>query len=102
VESNPPSIGTFASEARVIKVRFIPRFTAWNRMGGSRRSGAFPKIIAAPVSNRLTAAGREQLMKEEESWAALTGAVALVLNFDLWRGDCAGEGALLAVICREP
>ena len=30
---------------------------------------------------RLTAAGRKQLAKEEKSWAELTDAVALVLNF---------------------
>ena len=30
---------------------------------------------------RLTAAGRKQLAKEEQSWQELTGAVALVLNF---------------------
>jgi transcriptional regulator len=30
---------------------------------------------------RLTAAGRKQLAKEEQSWNQLTGAVALVLNF---------------------
>ena len=30
---------------------------------------------------RLTAAGRKQLAKEEESWQRLTGAVALVLNY---------------------
>lgn len=30
---------------------------------------------------RLTAAGRKQLAKEEESWNQLTGAVALVLNY---------------------
>jgi PadR family transcriptional regulator PadR len=30
---------------------------------------------------RLTAAGRKQLAKEEESWRELTGAVALVLNY---------------------
>jgi PadR family transcriptional regulator PadR len=30
---------------------------------------------------RLTAAGRKQLATEEQSWQALTGAVALVLNF---------------------
>ena len=30
---------------------------------------------------RLTAAGRKQLAKEEESWHQLTGAVALVLNY---------------------
>ena len=30
---------------------------------------------------RLTAAGRKQLAKEEESWQQLTGAVALVLNY---------------------
>ena len=31
---------------------------------------------------RLTAAGRKQLAKEEQSWSQLTGAVALVLNFE--------------------
>lgn len=31
---------------------------------------------------RLTAAGRKQLEKEEQSWRKLTGAVALVLNFE--------------------
>src|SRR4051794_36931543 len=30
---------------------------------------------------RLTAAGRKQLAKEEQSWQELTDAVALVLNF---------------------
>lgn len=30
---------------------------------------------------RLTAMGRRQLAKEEQSWRELTGAVALVLNF---------------------
>src|SRR5258708_38581215 len=30
---------------------------------------------------RLTAAGKKQLAKEEQSWEELTGAVALVLNF---------------------
>jgi PadR family transcriptional regulator, regulatory protein PadR len=30
---------------------------------------------------RLTAAGKKQLAKEEQSWQELTGAVALVLNF---------------------
>jgi transcriptional regulator len=30
---------------------------------------------------RLTAAGRKQLAKEEQSWQELTSAVALVLNF---------------------
>lgn len=30
---------------------------------------------------RLTAAGRKQLAREEQSWRELTGAVALVLNF---------------------
>jgi transcriptional regulator len=30
---------------------------------------------------RLTAAGRKQLAKEEQSWQELTGAVALVLNY---------------------
>jgi PadR family transcriptional regulator len=30
---------------------------------------------------RLTAVGRKQLAKEEESWHQLTGAVALVLNY---------------------
>jgi transcriptional regulator len=30
---------------------------------------------------RLTAAGRKQLAKEEESWERLTGAVALLLNY---------------------
>jgi PadR family transcriptional regulator, regulatory protein PadR len=30
---------------------------------------------------RLTAAGRRQLAKEEQSWEELTGAVALVLSF---------------------
>jgi transcriptional regulator len=30
---------------------------------------------------RLTAAGRKQLAKEEESWHELTSAVALVLNY---------------------
>jgi PadR family transcriptional regulator PadR len=30
---------------------------------------------------RLTAAGRRQLVKEQQSWQELTGAVALVLNF---------------------
>ena len=30
---------------------------------------------------RLTAAGRKQLAKEEESWQRLTGAVALLLNY---------------------
>jgi PadR family transcriptional regulator PadR len=31
---------------------------------------------------RLTAAGRKQLAKEKQSWQELTGAVALVLNFE--------------------
>ena len=30
---------------------------------------------------RLTAAGRKQLAKEEQSWQEVTGAVSLVLNF---------------------
>ena len=30
---------------------------------------------------RLTVAGRKQLVKEEESWHQLTGAVALVLSY---------------------
>jgi PadR family transcriptional regulator, regulatory protein PadR len=31
---------------------------------------------------KLTPAGRRQLANEEQSWAELTGAVALVLNFE--------------------
>ena len=43
----------------------------WGRTEGNRRARYY----------RLTAAGRKQLAKEEKSWAELTDAVALVLNF---------------------